>query len=75
LRLVREFVKIIIVKPFLKITTRERAESDDFHEGLSKSIEEKLDVLQHLREIVYDLTHEDRKRFQRILRISRLEKS
>jgi hypothetical protein len=63
------------MKPFLKITTPERAEEDDFREALAQTLEEKLDILQRLREIVHDLTHEDRKGFQRVLKISRFEKS
>lgn len=63
------------MKTFLKVVPREKAEETDFIEWLSKTPEEKLDVLQHLRELVYDLTHESRKGFQRVLRISRLEKS
>ena len=63
------------MKPFLKITTPERAEEEDWLASLTQTPEEKLDILQRLREIVHDLTHEDRKGFQRVLKVSRLEKS
>jgi predicted Fe-S protein YdhL (DUF1289 family) len=63
------------MKTFLKVVPLEKAEEADFLEWLSKTPEEKLDVLQRLRELVYDVTHENRKGFQRVLSISRLEKS
>ncbi len=53
------------MKPFLKITTPERAEEEDFRETLAQTLEEKLDILQRLREIVHDLTHEDLRRISR----------
>jgi hypothetical protein len=59
----------------LKIVSREKAEESDFLEWLSRTPEEKLDVLQRLRELVYDVTHENRKGFQRVLSVSRLGKS
>ena len=63
------------MKTFLKVIPLENAEEADFLEWLSRSPEEKLDVLQRLRELVYDVTHESRKGFQRVLSVSRLEKS
>jgi hypothetical protein len=63
------------MKAMLRVIDQGDAAEADFRESLSLSIEEKLDILQALRELVYDLTHEDRKGFQRVLRISRLEKS
>jgi len=47
----------------------------DFDYWLTKSPTEKLDTLQLLREMVYDLKHENRKGLRRFLRITRRKKS
>ncbi len=47
----------------------EEAEKEDIAYWKSKTPEEKLDALQHLREIYYDLNNENRERFQRFYRI------
>ena len=62
------------MKAMLRVVDRREAAEADFRESLALSIEEKLDILQSLRELIYDLAHEDRKGFQRVLRISHLEK-
>jgi len=62
------------MKAMLKVVLREKVEESDFLDWLSKTPEEKLDVLQRLRELVYDVTHESRKGFQRVLSVSRIEK-
>ena len=53
----------------IKKLTIEEAEKEDITYWKSKTSEEKLDALQHLREIYYDLNNESRKGFQRIYRI------
>ena len=53
----------------------EEAEELDIQYWKKATPEEKLDTLQALREMVYDLKNEDRKGFQRILRIVEQEKS
>jgi hypothetical protein len=45
------------------------AENLDIEYWKSRTPEEKLDTLQYLRELYYELTNESRKRFQRIYRI------
>jgi hypothetical protein len=45
------------------------AESLDIEYWKSCTPEEKLDTLQYLRELYYELKNESRKRFQRIYRI------
>lgn len=53
----------------IKKLTIEEAEKEDITYWKSKTSEEKLDALQHLREIYYGLNNESRKGFQRIYRI------
>lgn len=53
----------------VRITNFKDAENEDFEYWLQKTPEEKLDTLQYLREMVYDLKNEDRKGLQRILRV------
>lgn len=53
----------------LRKLTFEEAEKKDILYWKSKTPEEKLDALQHLREIHYDLSNESRKGFQRFYRI------
>jgi len=52
-------------------------DSDDqgFVYWLKKSPSQKLDTLQYLREMVYDLKHESRKGFQRFLKVTQRKKS
>ena len=45
------------------------AESSDIEYWKSRTPEEKLDALQYLRELYYELKNESRKRFQKIYRI------
>jgi predicted solute-binding protein len=63
------------MKPDIRIVTYAQAEEEDFAEWLAKTPEERLDTLQYLRELVYDLNHEDRKRFQRVFKITQQERS
>jgi len=49
--------------------TLEEAEKVDITYWKSKTSEERLDALQDLRELYYDLSNESRKRFQRLYRI------
>lgn len=55
-------------KAYRKLTLEE-AEKADITFWKSKTSEEKLDALQQLRELHYDLSNESRKRFQRFYRI------
>jgi predicted solute-binding protein len=59
----------------VKIVSLSRAEEQDFQYWLKKSPTEKLDTLQYLREIGYDLKHEDRKGLQRFLKVTRRKRS
>lgn len=63
------------MKADIKIVRFEEAESRDFLEWLKKSPEERLDTLQYLREMVYELKDESRKGFQRFLKITRRQES
>ncbi|MFO7867518.1 MAG: hypothetical protein R6V02_12020 [Candidatus Aminicenantes bacterium] len=51
-----------------KLSIRE-AEQEDIFYWKSKTPEEKLDALQELREIYYQINKESRKGFQRIYRV------
>jgi hypothetical protein len=55
-------------KPFKKITFEE-AEKNDRDFWKTKTPEEKLDALQQLRELFYELNNESRKGFQRVYRV------
>jgi len=63
------------MKPFLRVRRLGRADEKDFLEAVNLTPEEKLDTLQRLRELAHEISHEDRKGFQRILVVSRLKKS
>ncbi len=56
------------MKTIKKVSFKE-AELSDNEYWKSKSPEEKLDMLQYLREIFYEFKNEDRKNFQRVYRI------
>ena len=53
----------------LKKVSLKEADKLDIEFWKSKTPEEKLDILQHLREIYYEFKNEDRKRFQKIYRV------
>jgi len=57
------------MKRIIEKLTIEEAEKADFAYWKSKTPEEKLDWLQQLRELHYELNNEDRKGFQRLHRI------
>lgn len=59
------------MKEDIKTIPVKNAEKADFEYWLSRSPREKLDTLQYLREMVYDLKHESRKGFQRFLKITK----
>ena len=52
-----------------------QSDEQDFQYWLKKSPAEKLDTLQYLREMVYDLKHESRKGLQRFFKVTRRKKS
>lgn len=54
---------------FLRKMSIEEAEHNDFSLWRSMSPEDKLDELQRLRELYYELNNESRKGFQRLYRI------
>jgi hypothetical protein len=53
----------------------EEAEEWDIQQELSMTSEERLDLLQRLREEYYTFTNENRKGFQRVYRIVKLGES
>ncbi len=53
----------------LRKVTFEEAEKKDIAFWKLKSSEEKLDALQQLRELYYELNNESRKGFQRVYRV------
>lgn len=59
----------------MKIVHLKESDEMDFVYWLEKSPTEKLDTLQYLREMVYDLKHESRKGLQRFFRVTRRKKS
>ena len=59
----------------IKILSLHESEELDFDYWLKTSPAEKLDTLQYLREMVYDLKHESRKGLQRFLRVTQRQKS
>ena len=59
----------------VRIVSFQEAEELDIEYWKKATAEEKLDTLQALREMIYDLKNEDRKGFQRILSIVEQRKS
>ena len=53
----------------IKLVKKSDAEQQDFEYWLSKNPSERMDSLQYLRNLVYELKNEDRKGFQRVFRI------
>jgi len=62
------------MKKGVKIVRIETADDLDFERWLKASPAEKLDTLQYLREMVYELKNESRKGLQRVLTITRRKK-
>jgi predicted solute-binding protein len=58
----------------IKFVPLNHSDEQDFQYWLKKSPAEKLDTLQYLREMVYDLKHESRKGLQRFLKVTRRKK-
>jgi len=58
----------------IRIVPLNKSDELDFDYWLKKSPAEKLDTLQYLREMVYDLKHESRKGLQRFLKVTRRKK-
>jgi cyanophycinase-like exopeptidase len=71
----RGFDNLTAMHKMYKIVPLTQSEEQDFRYWLKISPAEKLDALQHLREIVYDIKHESRKRLQRVLKITQRKKS
>ena len=61
------------MKHYVKKLSFEEAEQSDVHYWKSQSPEEKLDILQCLREVYYSVKNESRKRFQRVYRVIKQE--
>jgi hypothetical protein len=59
----------------VRVVRLDESDELDFNYWLKKSPAEKLDTLQFLREMVYDLRHESRKGFHRFFKVTRREKS
>lgn len=57
----------------VKKLTFDEAEKEDIEYWKSKTPEEKLEVVQNLREIYYKFKNESRKGFQRVYRIIKQE--
>ena len=53
----------------MRIVSLEEAEREDIAYWKSRTLEERLDELQNLRELYYDLNNESRKGFQRFYRV------
>ncbi len=62
------------MKKVIRIVPLDKSEDLDFDDWLKTSPAERLDTLQYLREMVYDLKHESRKGLQRFLKITRRKK-
>jgi hypothetical protein len=63
------------MKKAVRIVRLDRSDELDFDHWLKVSPAEKLDTLQYLREMVYELKNESRKGLQRFLRVTRRKKS
>lgn len=70
-----QFDNLKLMPKKIRISRIEEIEALDFEYWLKAPPAKKLDTLQYLREMVYDLKHESRKRFQRILKVTRRQKS
>lgn len=62
------------MKRKIRIVPLNKSDDLDFDDWLKKSPAERLDTLQYLREMVYDLKHESRKGLQRFLKVTRRKK-
>jgi len=69
------FDKIKGMKKAVRIVRLDRSDELDFDRWLNASPAEKLDTLQYLREMVYELKNEDRKGLQRFLKVTRRNKN
>ena len=69
------FDKIYGMKKAVRIVRLDRSDELDFAHWLNTSPAEKLDTLQYLREMVYELKNESRKGLQRFLKVTRRKKS
>ncbi len=63
------------MKKTVRIVRLDSSDRLDFDHWLNASPAEKLDTLQYLREMVYELKNESRKGLQRFLKITRRKKS
>jgi predicted solute-binding protein len=59
----------------VRVIPRKKSNELDFDDWLKKSPAKKLDTLQYLREMVYDLKNENRKGLQRFLKVTQRQKS
>jgi len=57
------------MEKILKKVSLKEADKLDIEFWKSKTPEERLDILQYLRELYYEFKNEDRKRFQKIYRV------
>ena len=57
------------MEKILKKVSLKEADKLDIEFWKSKTPEERLDILQYLREIYYEFKNEDRKRFQKVYRV------
>gem|GEM_PF-910752 len=66
----RQFDKLGLMKKVIRLVPLNKSESFDFDDWLKTSPAERLDTLQYLREMFYDLKHESRKGLQRVLKVT-----
>jgi len=59
------------MKREIRIVPLNKSDDLDFEGWLKTSPAERLDTLQYLRDMVYDLKHESRKGLQRFLKVTR----
>jgi predicted solute-binding protein len=58
----------------VRVVRLQESDEQDFNYWLKRSPARKLDTLQYLREMAYDLRHESRKGLQRFLKVTRRKK-
>jgi hypothetical protein len=69
------FDNLSLMNKAIKIVSLNKSGELDFEYWLKKSSAERLDTLQYLREMVYNLKHESRKGLQRFLKVTQRKKS
>jgi hypothetical protein len=75
LKISSRFDNLVSMRKEVRVVPLKKSDDLDFNFWLKKSPAEKLDTLQYLREMVYNLKYESRKGLQRFLKVTQRKKS